>query len=129
MAEGLAEGEKKVMIVDDSIYLINKLKTIFEKNGFKAVGFTDGHQAVEQYLELQPDLVTLDIVMPETDGLKILEELKKLNPAVKVIMVSSIAMKEKITAAAKLGAKNFILKPFTEEKLMEIVNRTLGVAQ
>lgn len=125
----MAEKEKTIMIVDDSIYLIHKLKTIFEKNGFKVVAeCKNGHEAIEQYSSLRPDLVTMDIIMPDMDGLKATEELRKIDPEAKIIMLSSIGMKEKITAAVKLGAKNFILKPFTEEKVMEIVNLVLGVS-
>lgn len=124
----MTEKEKTVMIVDDSIYLINKLKTILERNGFKVIGITDGQESIKQYPVVRPDIVTMDIVMPNMDGLKAIEELKKIDPKVKVIVVSSIGMKEKITEAVKLGAKNFILKPFTEQKVMEIVNRVLGVS-
>lgn len=124
----MAEKEMTVMVVDDSVYLINKLKNIFEKNGFKVVSFTNGQEAIGQYAVIRPDMVMLDIVMPGMDGLQVFGELKKIDADVKVVMVSSIAMKGKITAAVQLGAKNFIVKPFEEEKVMEIVNRILRVA-
>jgi len=123
----MEEEKKTILIVDDSVYLINKLKTIFKRNGFEAVGITNGMEAIKQYSILHPVLVTMDIVMPDINGLEVIEKLKRIDPEVKVIVISSIGMKEKIMAAVKLGAKNFILKPFSEQKVMEIVNRVLGV--
>ena len=122
----MEEDKKTILIVDDSVYLINKLKAIFERNGFKAIGITNGIEAIRQYPLLHPVLVTMDIVMPDMSGLEVIEELKKIDPEVKVVVISSIGMKEKIMAAVRLGAKNFILKPFSEQKVMEIVNQILG---
>ncbi len=122
----MEEDKKTILIVDDSVYLINKLKAIFERNGFKAIGITNGIEAIRQYPLLHPVLVTMDIVMPDMSGLEVIEELKKIDPEVKVVVISSIGMKEKIMAAVRLGAKNFILKPFSGQKVMEIVNQILG---
>jgi len=95
---------------------------ILEANGYEVVGeAANGIEAFARYRDLRPDLVTLDILMPLKDGFQALREIKAFDPAAKVIMVSSTLTREKITESLKLGAKNFLLKPFNQEALINVV--------
>lgn len=86
----------------------------------------DGEEAVQKYQELLPDCVTLDIVMPKMDGIEALKQIKAIDPAAVVVMVSSAGTKDKVTEALLKGAKNFIVKPFEEEKVLEVIGAALG---
>lgn len=111
-----------VMIVDDTAYMRNLLKKILESDGYVVVAEAeDGSDALQFYKRYTPDLVTLDISMPFTNGVKVLEKIKAINPDAKVIMVSSSGNKKNVIDAAKFGASHFIVKPFTREKVLETV--------
>jgi len=111
---------KTVLIVDDSAFMRRIMKKIVVKNGYKVVGEAkNGIEAISQYKKLRADIVTLDIVMPEMGGLEALEKLVKIDPQVSVVMVSSMGQDLIVHDAIVLGAKNFILKPFTEEQIMK----------
>ena len=86
----------------------------------------DGEEAVQKYQELLPDCVTLDIIMPKMDGIEALKQIKAIDPAAVVVMVSSAGTKVKVTEALLNGAKNFIVKPFEEEKVLEVIGAALG---
>lgn len=104
---------KQVIIIDDSLIVQNQLKDFLEKEcNFKVVGLgSDGVQAVSLYEKHQPDLITLDITMPNKDGLAALKEILEKDPAAKVIMISVISDSRKILEAMKIGAKGYIEKP------------------
>lgn len=119
--------KETVLVVDDSKFLNDHIKRILEKGEYQVVGQAlDGEEAVQKYQELLPDCVTLDIVMPKMDGLETLKKIKALDPAAVVVMVSSAGTKEKVTEALLLGARNFIVKPFKEEKVLEVIKEALG---
>lgn len=119
--------KETVLVVDDSRFLNDHIKRILENAEYQVVGQAiDGEEAVRKYQELLPDCVTLDIVMPKMDGIATLKQIKSLDPAAVVIMVSSAGTKEKVTEALLLGAKNFIVKPFKEEKVLEVVKTALS---
>lgn len=119
--------KETVLVVDDSRFLNDHIKRILENAEYQVVGQAiDGEEAVRKYQELLPDCVTLDIVMPKMDGIETLKQIKSLDPAAVVIMVSSAGTKEKVTEALLLGAKNFIVKPFKEEKVLEVVKTALS---
>ena len=86
----------------------------------------DGEEAVQKYQELLPDCVTLDIIMPKMDGIEALKQIKAIDLAAVVVMVSSAGTKDKVTEALLSGAKNFIVKPFEEEKVLEVIGAALG---
>ena len=112
----------RVLVTDDSVLMRTKLRMILEANGYEVVGeAANGIEAFARYRDLRPDLVTLDILMPLKDGFQALREIKAFDPAAKVIMVSSTLTREKITESLKLGAKNFLLKPFNQEALINVV--------
>ncbi|QHS22258.1 response regulator [Virgibacillus sp. MSP4-1] len=118
----------KVLIVDDAAFMRMMIKDILEKNDFEVVGEAqDGNQAVEKYKELQPDLVTLDITMPEKDGITALKEIKESNPDAKIIMCSAMGQQAMVIDAIQAGAKDFIVKPFQSDRVIEAINKTLDI--
>ena len=115
---------KTVLIVDDAAFMRMMIKDILTKNGYDVVGeAADGAQAVEKYKELQPDLVTMDITMPEMDGIEALKEIKKINPDSTVIMCSAMGQQAMVIDAIQAGAKDFIVKPFQAERVIEAINK------
>ncbi len=118
--------EKRAIVVDDSPYIQKELSRILEKNGCKVVATaSNGLEAVKKYKELQPDFVTLDLVMPQMGGIQTLMLLKKIDPNAVVIIVSSMSSKDKIVECARAGASHYILKPFEEEKIAEVLTRVI----
>lgn len=112
----------KVLIVDDSRVSRNYLKVILEENGHEVVGEAkNGQEGYEKFIELEPDVVTLDITMPVLDGLGALDKIMTLNSESTVIMVTSAGQKEKMVEAIKLGATEFIQKPFNPEQILDIL--------
>ncbi|KYP82114.1 response regulator [Ferroacidibacillus organovorans] len=116
-----------VLVVDDAAFMRMMVKEILTKNGFQVIGeANDGAQAVERYKELRPDLVTMDITMPEMDGIQALREIKSFDPAAKVIMCSAMGQQAMVIEAIQAGARDFIVKPFQAERVVEAVKKTLG---
>jgi two-component system chemotaxis response regulator CheY len=117
----------KVLIVDDAAFMRMMIKEILTKNGYSVVGeASDGVQAVEKYKELGPDLVTMDITMPEMDGITALKEIKKFDPNARVIMCSAMGQQAMVIDAIQAGAKDFIVKPFQADRVIEAIKKTLG---
>ena len=118
---------KTVLIVDDAAFMRMMIKDILTKNGFEVAGeANDGAQAVEKYKELSPDLVTMDITMPEMDGITALKEIKKLDSNAKVIMCSAMGQQAMVIDAIQAGAKDFIVKPFQADRVLEAISKTIG---
>ena len=119
--------KKRILVVDDSSFLRNSLKKILEKYGYAVVGMAEnGVQTITKYKELKPDLVTLDIIMPQMNGLNTLKLLRSVDPNACVVMVSSMSSKESVTDCIQAGAKNYILKPFEEGKVIEVIRKNLA---
>ncbi|APH05248.1 response regulator [Bacillus weihaiensis] len=117
----------KIMIVDDAAFMRMMIKDILTKNGYEVVAeAADGAQAVEKYKEHQPDLVTMDITMPEMDGIAALKEIKKLNGNAKIIMCSAMGQQAMVIDAIQAGAKDFIVKPFQADRVLEAIGKTLS---
>lgn len=115
---------EKVMIVDDSKTSRRVLRTILESYEYEVVGeAANGKEAVELYREFKPEVVTMDVTMPEMDGLEALELIMKEDADAKVIMVTAAAQKNKMLDAIKLGAVDFIQKPFEAEQIVSIINK------
>jgi two-component system chemotaxis response regulator CheY len=113
----------RVLIVDDSSVIRFTLRAILEKHGFQVAGeAVNGLSAVELYRELRPDLVMLDVVMPKMNGIETLRALKELDPAARVLMVSAMANMARVEECARYGAEHYIVKPFEEEKVVEVLN-------
>ena len=120
----------RILVVDDSRLMRNMISDVIKNAGFEVCGeATDGIEAVRKYEELQPDLVTMDIVMPkveDVDGIEAVRRIMEIDSGAKIIMVSSRKQQDLVIQAIELGAKDFIIKPFTEERFTEIVKNTLS---
>jgi two-component system chemotaxis response regulator CheY len=115
---------KRVLIVDDAAFMRMSIKNMLSNYEFEIVGEAEnGLMAIEKYKELQPDIVTLDITMPEMDGLQALRVIKKLDPSASVVMVSALGQEARMKEAIIYGAKGFIVKPFKEEILVAALSK------
>lgn len=118
---------KKILIVDDAAFIRLTLKNILVKAGYEVVGEAEnGDEAIAKYQTLKPDLITMDIVMLGKDGIQTIKELFTIEPQAKVIMVSAMGQQALIVDAIQAGAKGFVLKPFSEEAVLEEVKRVLS---
>ena len=115
----------RVLVVDDSKFMRLMLGEIMESMGYEVEEAEGGRLAVELYSANSPDLVTLDILMPEQDGLETLRQILKLNPAARVVMVTALGMEDYIKQAMELGASGFIIKPFAPEQVQAVVSKVL----
>jgi len=115
---------KKVMVVDDAAFMRCVLKQMLERNGFEVVGEAEnGMDAVNKYKELHPDLVTMDITMPELDGVEATKVIRQLDSNARIIMISAMGQERMVRDAIVAGAAGFIVKPFKEEFVMQTINR------
>jgi two-component system chemotaxis response regulator CheY len=114
---------KKILIVDDAAFMRMSLRNIMEESGFQVVGEAEnGKVAVEKYNKLHPDIVTLNITMPEMDGLTALKKIMSIDPKANVIIVSAMGQEYNVREALKIGAKNFIVKPINKEHVLKVLN-------
>ncbi|GGE65457.1 response regulator [Priestia taiwanensis] len=117
----------KILIVDDAAFMRMMIKDILVKNGFEVCGEAEnGQQAIEKFKETQPDLVTMDITMPEMDGIQALKEIRKTNPNAKIIMCSAMGQQAMVIEAIQAGAKDFIVKPFQADRVIEAITKALS---
>jgi two-component system chemotaxis response regulator CheY len=116
----------RVLIVDDAAFMRMMLKDILTKNGFEVVGeAVNGTDAVEKYRELNPDVVTMDITMPEKDGITAVKEIRAFHPQAKIIMCSAMGQQPMVLEAIQAGAKDFVVKPFQPDRVMDSIKRVL----
>ncbi len=119
--------QKKILIVDDAVFMRMKLKDILEKNGYTVVGEAEnGKEAFEKYQTTMPDLVTMDITMPEVDGLEALKMIKEYDSAAKVVMCSAMGQQGMVMDAIRAGALDFIVKPFDTDRVIKAVDKVLA---
>lgn len=119
---------KRVLIVDDASFMRMSIKNMLANYDFEVVGEAEnGVMAIEKYKELQPDIVTMDITMPEMDGLEALREIKKIDPGASVVMVSALGQEARMKEAIIYGAKGFIVKPFKEEMLISAIIKIIKI--
>jgi two-component system, chemotaxis family, chemotaxis protein CheY len=117
----------KIVIVDDAEFMRMTLSNILMKGEHEVVGQGEnGKDAIRLYRELKPDLVTLDITMPEMNGIDAVKQIKKEFPDAKVIMCSAMGQQKMVVEAIEAGAKDFIVKPFDEGRLIDAINRVLS---
>jgi two-component system chemotaxis response regulator CheY len=115
----------KVLIVDDSEFMRKLLRKILEGH-FTVVGEAEnGVEAVQKFMELKPDVVTMDIIMPIKNGISATAEIKKVNPQAKVVMCTSVGQEEKMKQAIKAGADGYITKPYQAPKVIEAIQEVL----
>lgn len=117
----------KILITDDAAFMRMMVKDILTKGGHEVVGEAEnGKQAVDKYKELKPDLVTMDITMPEMDGIEALKAIKAEDPNANVIMCSAMGQQAMVLEAIQAGAKDFVVKPFQADKVLSSVEKVAG---
>ncbi|MBP7059458.1 MAG: response regulator [Lachnospiraceae bacterium] len=118
---------KNIMIVDDAAFMRMMIKDIFTKNGYNIVGEAEnGKKAIDVYTECKPDLVLMDITMPEMDGIQALKGIRANDPNAAIIMCSAMGQQAMVIEAIQSGAKDFIVKPFQAERVLEAVKKVIG---
>lgn len=117
----------RILIVDDAAFMRMMLKDILSKNGYEVAGEAEnGQKAIEKYRELTPDLVIMDITMPEVDGIEAVKKIKAEDPSAKVVMCSAMGQQAMVIEAIQAGARDFIVKPFQADRVLEAVKKVLG---
>ena len=118
---------KNILICDDAAFMRMMIKDILTKNGYNIAGEAEnGAKAVEKYAELKPDLVLMDITMPEMDGIEALKKIKASDPGASVIMCSAMGQQAMVIESIQAGAKDFIVKPFQADRVLEAVKKVVG---
>ncbi|MBR5115841.1 MAG: response regulator [Lachnospiraceae bacterium] len=118
---------KKILITDDAAFMRMMLKDILTKGGYEVVGEAEnGQMAIDKFKELQPDLVTLDITMPELDGIGALKGIKAVDPNAVCIMCSAMGQQAMFIESIQAGAKDFIVKPFQADRVISAVQKAIG---
>lgn len=118
---------KNILIVDDAAFMRMMIKDILTKNGYNVVGEAEnGTKAIEKYAEVKPDLVLMDITMPELDGIEALKKIKEADPAALIIMCSAMGQQAMVIESIQAGAKDFIVKPFQADRVLEAVKKVVG---
>jgi two-component system, chemotaxis family, chemotaxis protein CheY len=117
----------KVLVVDDAAFMRMMIKDILRKGGYEVIGEAeDGSKAVEKFKELRPDLVTMDITMPDMDGISAVKEIRKVDSNATIIMCSAMGQQAMVIDAIQAGAKDFVVKPFQPERVLEAVRKVLS---
>ncbi len=118
---------KNILICDDAAFMRMMIKDILTKNGYNVIGEAEnGVKAVEKYLELKPDLTLMDITMPEMDGILALKKIKENDAGATVIMCSAMGQQAMVIESIQAGAKDFIVKPFQADRVIEAVKKVVG---
>ncbi|MDQ0285567.1 two-component system chemotaxis response regulator CheY [Desulfofundulus luciae] len=118
---------KRILVVDDAAFMRMMIKNIVTKNGYEVAGEAEnGKQAVEKYAELKPDIVTMDITMPEMDGIEAVKAIRAVDPNASIIMVSAMGQQAMVMDAIQAGARDFIVKPFQQDRLLQAIERVLA---
>ena len=118
---------KNILICDDAAFMRMMIKDILTKNGYTVAGEAEnGAKAVEKYAELKPDLVLMDITMPEMDGIQALKKIKEADSSASVIMCAAMGQQAMVIESIQSGAKDFIVKPFQADRVLEAVRKVVG---
>lgn len=117
----------RILIVDDAPIIRLMLKDILVANGFEVVGeANDGNEGIQKYKELQPDVVTMDITMPEKNGIQAIEEILSINADARVIVITAIDQRDALMEAIRAGATDYIIKPFETDRVLSAINKAFG---
>ncbi|WP_407652977.1 response regulator [Baekduia soli] len=117
----------RVLVVDDAAFMRKMVTDVVSGGGHDVVGEAgDGVEAVERFRELRPDVITLDITMPQKDGLAALKDIIAVDPGAKVVMCSALGQESKVLESIKLGAKDFVVKPFEADRVLSAIQKALG---
>ena len=115
-----------ILLVDDAAFMRINLKNILEKAGYEVVGEAEnGNEAVQKYKDLDPDLVTMDITMPEMDGIEAVKKIREIDSDANIIMCSAMGQQSMVVEAIEAGAKDFIVKPFDDDRVIEAVEKAM----
>jgi len=118
---------KRILIVDDAAFMRMMIKDIVSKNGYEVVGEAqNGVQALEMYAQFKPDIVTMDITMPEKDGISAVKDIMAMDSAAKVIMCSAMGQQSLVMDAIKAGARDFLVKPFKPDRVIQALDKVLS---
>jgi two-component system chemotaxis response regulator CheY len=118
---------KTILIVDDAAFMRMMIKNIVTKNGYEVVGEAEnGHVALELYKQKKPDLVTMDITMPEMSGIEGVKAIRSYDPNANIIMCSAMGQQSMVMEAIQAGAKDFIVKPFQQDRILQAIERVLS---
>lgn len=118
---------KRVLIVDDAAFMRMMIKDILTKNGYEVAGEADnGLKAIDKYKEITPDLVLMDITMPEMNGIDAVKNIKAIDPGAKIVMCSAMGQQAMVIESIQAGARDFIVKPFQADRVLEAVRKVLG---
>lgn len=117
---------QKVMVVDDAQFMRVRLKKLLAGHGYDVVEAENGVQAVQTYQTASPDIVLMDITMPEKDGLEALSDIRVMDPNAKVIMLTALGQESMVVQAVQAGAKDYVVKPFDADRVMMAVQKILG---
>jgi two-component system chemotaxis response regulator CheY len=124
---GVCNVAKRILIVDDAAFMRMMIKDILTKNGYEVVGEAEnGAKAVQMYKELKPELVTMDITMPEMDGIQAVREIKKIDSSAKIIMCSAMGQQMMVMEAIQAGARDFVVKPFQQERVIQAIEKAFS---
>jgi two-component system, chemotaxis family, chemotaxis protein CheY len=117
----------RVLVVDDAVFMRKMVGDALAKHGHEVVGeASNGIEAVQRFQELQPEVTTLDITMPEKDGVTALKEIISLDPAARVVMCSALGQESKVLEAIRSGAKDFVVKPFQADRIQQAIEKALA---
>jgi len=119
-------GMARVLVVDDAAFMRMRCAKLLRDNGYEVEEAANGLEAIERYKATRPDAVLLDITMPEMDGLTALKEIRQIDPSARVAMVTAMGQQGIVVEALKSGARDFILKPFQPERLLDALQKLLG---
>jgi two-component system, chemotaxis family, chemotaxis protein CheY len=114
---------KKILVVDDAVLMRMRCTKLLTENGYQVAEASSGIEALEKYREYRPDAVLLDVTMPKKDGIITLQELIKIDPGARVAMVSATGQKSLVMTALKEGARDFVVKPFDAERIINAINK------
>lgn len=118
---------KKILVCDDAAFMRMMVKDILTKNGYEVIGeAVNGQDAIVKYKELTPDLTTMDITMPEMDGIQALKEIRSFDANASIIMCSAMGQQAMVIESIQAGAKDFIVKPFQQDRVLEAVKKAIG---
>lgn len=118
---------KRIMVVEDNAFARMMIKEVIESHGYRVVGEASGGlEAIEMYSKLKPDVVTMDITMPDINGIEVVKAIIASDQEAKIIMISALGQPEPIVGALKAGAKDFLAKPFKKDRVKQAINQVTG---
>jgi two-component system chemotaxis response regulator CheY len=116
----------RVLVVDDAVFMRRMVSDALSQGGHEVIGeAANGAEAIERFQELRPEVTTLDITMPELDGISALKAILEIDPAARVVMCSALGQESKVLESIKAGAKDFVVKPFQKERVLDAVGKAL----